>query len=164
MTHPFFEGLDFTKIRSKISPLSKLPRAHCVAKSSFPSKSWRVHNQAKSTFGETPMRHGLLEVEEESEMLAEPEPSDSSCRQPCFGAPATEERKSLLRSRSSICANDDRRPSDGNDVVILSGILKKKGIIFHNNRLVNLSKSGILTYYDPKNTTLPRATILLTDP
>ena len=32
-----------------------------------------------------------------------------------------------------------------------SGIMKKKGLIFYNNRLVRLSVKGILTYYDPKN-------------
>ena len=44
-------------------------------------------------------------------------------------------------------------------MVLKRGLLRKKGILFYNSRLVTLSIRGILTYYDPKNTTLPRGTI-----
>lgn len=36
------------------------------------------------------------------------------------------------------------------------GILKKKGIIFYNNRLLKLNVKGVLTYYDPRNLELIR--------
>lgn len=41
----------------------------------------------------------------------------------------------------------------------MQGILKKKGIIFYNNRLVRLDVKGILTYYDPKNLNIKRGEI-----
>jgi hypothetical protein len=37
--------------------------------------------------------------------------------------------------------------------------MKKKGIIFYNNRVVSLNVKGIFTYYDPKNMTVPRGEI-----
>ena len=35
-------------------------------------------------------------------------------------------------------------------MILKTGMLKKKGIIFYNNRLVSLSVRGLLSYYDPK--------------
>jgi len=39
------------------------------------------------------------------------------------------------------------------------GMMKKKGIIFYNNRLVILNAKGILSYFDPKNLSVPRGEI-----
>lgn len=36
-------------------------------------------------------------------------------------------------------------------MILKKGILKKKGLLFYNNRMVTLSARGILTYSDPKN-------------
>lgn len=46
----------------------------------------------------------------------------------------------------------------------MQGILKKKGIIFYNNRLVVLDVKGILRYYDPKNLNVARGEIDLNSP
>lgn len=41
----------------------------------------------------------------------------------------------------------------------MQGVLKKKGIIFYNNRLLILDVKGILKYYDPKNLSIVRGEI-----
>ena len=43
------------------------------------------------------------------------------------------------------------------------GILKKKGLIFYNNRIVTLNDKGILTYFDPKLENIPKCEIDLKD-
>lgn len=41
-------------------------------------------------------------------------------------------------------------------LIVKKGIMKKKGLLFYNNRVVQLNVKGILSYYDPKNLTVPR--------
>jgi hypothetical protein len=36
-------------------------------------------------------------------------------------------------------------------MILIKSLLKKKGLLFYNNRMVALSARGILTYFDPKN-------------
>jgi len=35
--------------------------------------------------------------------------------------------------------------------ILKTGLLKKKGLLFYNNRILTLNSRGILTYTDPKN-------------
>jgi hypothetical protein len=49
-------------------------------------------------------------------------------------------------------------------MVVKRGIMKKKGIIFYNNRLLILDAKGILTYYDPKNLDYIRGKIDIKNP
>jgi hypothetical protein len=37
-----------------------------------------------------------------------------------------------------------------------TGLLKKKGMLFYNNRIVTLSTKGMLSYYDPKVPKVPK--------
>jgi hypothetical protein len=44
-------------------------------------------------------------------------------------------------------------------MILKKGMLKKKGLLFYNSRLVTLSIRGTLRYYDPKNMSLAKGTI-----
>ena len=73
----------------------------------------------------------------------------------------------IKRNRSSSLGELEKSFSSNDEnsmILIKSGILKKKGIIFYNNRVVTLSAKGLLTYYDTKNTKKPRGSINFNDP
>jgi hypothetical protein len=72
---------------------------------------------------------------------------------------SSESASKLDRKRSSSFSGI-AFPRDHTDCLVLkSGLLKKKGIIFYNNRMVSVNARGILTYYDPKNMSQPRGMI-----
>ena len=70
------------------------------------------------------------------------------------------ENANVVRSRKrSTSYQDFKVPNEttNNEVVVddcpilKTGLLKKKGLLFYNNRILTLNSRGILTYTDPKN-------------
>lgn len=62
------------------------------------------------------------------------------------------------RKRSSSL-QDSRSSKNAEQMIMKRGMLKKKGLLFYNNRLVTLSMRGMLNYYDPKNISVSKGTI-----
>lgn len=53
--------------------------------------------------------------------------------------------------------------SENDGVIIKRGLLKKKGLIFFNNRIVQITTKGILSYSDPKNPEIVKSKLNLTE-
>ena len=68
----------------------------------------------------------------------------------------TLEKRRRSSFQGSLFAHRDHTSAP---LIIMSGILRKKGLIFYNNRFLTLNAKGILNYYDPKNLTLPKGVI-----
>ena len=67
-----------------------------------------------------------------------------------------EQGRPRLRS-NSLDENSLGRKMEKEDFIVKKGVLKKKGLIFFNNRLVILNLKGVLSYFDLKNLKQPRA-------
>jgi hypothetical protein len=67
--------------------------------------------------------------------------------------------KNLDMDRKRSSSLQDSRLSTGEQMILKRGMLKKKGLLFYNNRFVTLSIRGMLNYYDPKNMAVSKGTI-----
>lgn len=56
-----------------------------------------------------------------------------------------------------------QKVSESDGVIIKRGLLKKKGLIFFNNRIVQITTKGILSYSDPKNPEAVKSRLDLTE-
>ena len=84
MRHNFFDGINFDEITTTDVPFNCIARSRNSLNPLVPN-SWKIYNQAKSTFIETPMRNNLLKVDEESESLNRvAELSETSKNEDCF--------------------------------------------------------------------------------
>ena len=57
------------------------------------------------------------------------------------------------RTRSMSCSHSCK---SGKGIHIKSGIVKKKGLLFYNDRMLVLDLSGTLSYYDLKKSQAPK--------
>lgn len=64
------------------------------------------------------------------------------------------------RKRSSSC----QKTTEFDGIIVKRGLLKKKGMMFFNNRIVQLTTKGVLSYSDPKTPDLVKARFLLSEP
>ena len=67
------------------------------------------------------------------------------------------------RKRSSSFHDSLRKKGQADCLVIKKGCLKKKGLLFYNNRLLTLTAGGLLTYSDPKILNQVKGSIDLND-
>lgn len=138
---------------------------------------------AKSTFADTPTHNcDLLRVDEEESDSLNRVAELSEGSQGNFHSQIIKRNEELkndqihsmcsqqptLRKKRSSSLNEDlsnRSLSATSDsqVLVYSGTLLKKGIIFYNTRFVTINVKGLLQYYDPKNLIRSRAQIELAD-